>query len=282
MKFIRVVGWDADRVAYNDISTSICSRASKLDPKPYVDKFINARWFSNNDVKRWEDYRQRRLESVADTADMLTDFLYQLKKGDKSVITKEQTIEGKQSLLAGLSIAEIEEISNNVIIDPGYTTGFQYCVSSFEHNGFYQTMFSDGLGPFINRQIERLRLDAGGGIPPMLSYNGQEFEYTPSAPKEAKLTGRISKFNKTDAFFRHLKEKGFELNEVAVIDDSGSNVETLHVPVKNGGGVALGFNVTDAHRPNFQKYGIPILKGKDLVPFAEIVADPRKINLYCE
>ncbi len=56
------------------------------------------------------------------------------------------------------------------------------------------------------------------------------------------------------------------------------------MPVRDAGGLAVGFNVTDAHRQAFREASIPIIKGKDLTPFIEIVRDPREavISRYCE
>ena len=59
MTRIKVVGWDADRVLYPGLSTSICAKSSELDPSPFVEEFIQKGWFSPNDVERWvQEYNE--------------------------------------------------------------------------------------------------------------------------------------------------------------------------------------------------------------------------------
>ena len=287
--YIKLINWDADRVMYNGLSTSICAEKSPLRVTPYLQDFIeNKKWFTYDDVLRWVEEKGKDsnipIRNVGDLAECLTDFLYSMKKPgiDESIITKEQTKEGKQALLKGLSIAQIEEISEGI----EYTQGFLEAVKAFKEDGIIQVLYSDGLGPHISYQIDKLGFDAGSGVPPIVELDGYEHQYDHSFPPEAKLTGKIVDFDKIERFhnFREAYYGGIPVEKVAVIDDSGSNVEKLHVPIRDAGGLALGFNVTDAHRPKFQKNSIPIIKGNSLEPFIEIVRDPREITIarYCE
>jgi hypothetical protein len=173
-----------------------------------------------------------------------------------------------------------------------------YCVANFKRNGTFQTLFSDGLAPHIDYQLGKLGIIIGDGIPPLIEIPTTDIDDTDDSilianyatyrdhagevPTDAKLTGRIGKFNKIEKFFKYLEKVGMPMDRVAIIDDSGVNVEKLHRPVQEAGGIAIGFNVTDNHRPDFQKASIPIIKGTDLSPFYEIVRDPSKINQYCE
>jgi hypothetical protein len=287
-EYIKLINWDADRVMYNGLSTSICAEQSPLPVTLYLKDFIeNKKWFTYDDVVSWGQEKGKDsitpIRSVGDLAECLTDFLYSMKKPgkDESVITKAQTKEGKQALLKGLSIVQIEDISEGI----EYTPGLVEAVKAFKDDEIIQLLFSDGLGPHITYQIGKLGLDAGSGVPPIVEYNGKEFQYDISSHPESKLTGKIADFDKIEKFHDYLNSYlKMPLENVAVIDDSGSNVEKLHVPVRDAGGLALGFNVTDAHRPKFQENSIPIIKGENLEPFIEIVRDPREVMIarYCE
>ena len=80
-----------------------------------------------------------------------------------------------------------------------------------------------------------------------------------------------------------ITRKPFKLpNESRVAVWVGVNIEHLLLPICQAGGIALGYNPTEVHRPIFRKYSIPILKGLDLRAFAEIIADRKKITEYCE
>lgn len=287
MRNIALVGWDADRVMYDGLSTSICAEQSPLDPMPYIDDFVERRgWFTYDDVTKWAESVGRDTETpiktVGDLANCLTAFLYSMNKpgSDESVITKSQTIKGKQAILRGLSIAQIVEISDGI----EYTDGLGEAVETFRADGRIQTLFSDGLGPHVTHQIKKLGLDDGKGVPPVIGYGNGKTVYAPYTPADAVLTGDIVEMDKIAEFRGYLECHGIPLEEVAVIDDSGSNVAKLHVPVRDAGGVAVGFNVTDAHRPTFDQNSIPVIKGDSLIPFIEIVRNPTEATLaqYCD
>ncbi len=283
---IRLVGWDADRVMYNDLITSICAKNSPLDPQPYVQEFIENGWFSYDDVKRWADYKgldpENPIQNVGNLADCLTDFLYNMKKegSHDSVLTKPQTIASKQAILKGLTIADIEKISEGI----EYTDGLVDAVNGFKEDGRIQSLYSDGLGPHVTYQIRKLGLDEGKGIPPIVSHGGREFLYLPGVAPNATLTGKIGKMDKAIEFMDYAKGYKIPMENIAIIDDSGSNIANLHKPVRDGGGIALGFNVTEAHKSKFHEASIPILKGDNLEPFIEIVRDPREVTIakYCD
>lgn len=282
---IYAVGWDADRVLYRGLITSICAEQSVLDPGRYFDGFVDKGWFTHDDAKRWADeYNEgREIEAVGDLARMLTDFLYSMRKGDDSVITKKQTIEGKQLILGGLTMRDIRRISDSV----EYSNGAEYAVSALSREGVHQTLFSDGLGPHITHQVSRLGMKKGKGVPPVIRLpDGSDVEYRDEHLEidDAQLTGRVVPFDKAAEFFDYLAGRKYDMRNVAVIDDSGSNVKGLLRPVLEKGGIAIGYMPTDAHRPMFNEAGIPILKGDDLQGFYDIVMDPREsvIARNCE
>jgi hypothetical protein len=286
---IYVIGWDADLVMYPGLSTSICAEKSPLDPQIYLDDFFKKNWFTKDDVGKWaQTYNEgKSIQTVGDLARCLTDFLYKMKKGEVSVITKEQTIEGKQAILKGLTMKQIREISDSI----EYTPGLEEAVRAFKKDGLYQTLFSDGLGPHITHQRRKLGLDAGMGIPAIITINGGEEHYNDLhlSMDDASLTGKVLTFYKATGFFSHIdslrQNQKFPLENVAVIDDSGANVEILLLPVQKAGGIAIGFNPTEAHKPMFKKHSIPVLeqKERDLGPFIEIVQNPTEatIGKYC-
>ena len=114
--------------------------------------------------------------------------------------------------------------------------------------------------------------------------NGEEvwFELSMIGRDDVKLTGKVGKFKKADAFLKHIKEKGYDLSQVAIIDDSGSNAKTMG-KVQDAGGIAVAFRPTAKHRKTFNEAGIPILRGEKLEPFVDIVLFyPEKIGEYCE
>ncbi|MBI2085236.1 MAG: hypothetical protein HYT71_01850 [Candidatus Aenigmarchaeota archaeon] len=267
MKKISLVGWDADRVIYDDLFTSVCAMQSKSDPMPYVEKFIRDGWFSLEDVENWCAIKKIKIKTIEHLAQMLTEFYSISTKNGTSIINHEQVIEAKHSLLRGFTIEQIEQISSKMV----YTKGFVECANIFKDNGIKQTMFSDGPNPHVLFQIKKLGFQSGGGVNHIVEYDGKEVEYDSNTPKHAKLTGKIVPFDKAEAFFKYVSSQGCSLSEVAVIDDSAGNVESLLLPVHNAGGLAVGFNVTERHKPVFRKFGIPVIKGNDLSTFKEIV-----------
>ena len=232
----------------------------------------------------WKDgFKNTMRENISDVANMLTDFLYKITKDGKSIITKQQTIEGKQYLLKGLTMEDIIRISSSI----EYSPGAEEAIQGFREHGLVQTLYSDGLGPHITYQKRKLGMNSGKGVPPVIELpDGTETDYQDSHLDipDAKLTGRVLPFKKAEEFFAYLESLGIPLSQVAVIDDSGANIETLLKPVQESGGIAIGYNPTDAHREKFYNHSIPVLKGLDLRSFAEIVLDPREsvIGKYCE
>ena len=300
MERIYVVGWDHDKVAIPDLTTSVLARASPLQADPYLKEFVEERkWFTYSDVDNWEQRTSRKVrgQKVGALADMLTDFLYKDRKADgNSVITKQQTIEGKQYLLRGLSVNQVREIIGGV----PFTDGLRKTVMEFRTEdvrrtrrnevGLKQTLYSDGLGLAVDFQVVRLELDAGGGVPAILEPPREEAD---AALKKAAngdfsdmvLSGSVEPFEKWKAFSDYVNGLGLDMASVAVIDDSGTNVQQMK-KVQEAGGIAVAFNPTDPHRNDFEKAGIPILKGVSLEPFAEIVlADSSNreavIGRYC-
>lgn len=276
MPKILVAGWDHDKVMVPDFGTSYLALGSKLDPNQYLERFKKEGLFTQEDADRWIR-ENREIRSVKDIADCLSDFMYSYK-----ILDREQLVYTKNTVLAGLSIRNIKEICSSI----PYSEGFSEAFDMFRMNKILQTLFSDTNGIIIDYHIRKLGFAAGKGVPPLIEVDGREVVYSPAYfdVESAKLTGKMERFDKSKAFFDYLKEKNHPLNVVAVIDDSGANVESLLLPVKQAGGIAVGYNPTDAHRPTFQKYSVPILKGRHLRAFAEIVLDPREstIGRYCE
>jgi hypothetical protein len=276
------VDWDVDNVWYKGISTTHCAEKSPLNPEPFIDSFIEKGWFTREDVEKWSaEYNSGNpIVSIGNLAMCLTDFLYKIRKGESSLITKEQTIEGKQSLLRGLTIKDIKRIAEST----KYNEGLEETVSRFKKDGVYQAALSDGLGPFVMYHMNKLGMDHKGFVPAVMEIGGKELpfeEYMLDMEEDAKLTGKVLKFDKGKAFFDHANEKGYPLSVVAAIDDSGANVEKILLKIQEGGGIAIGYNPSEEHRKTFQKYSVPILKGNDLRLFGEIVRDPKKLGQYC-
>ncbi|HLD49107.1 MAG TPA: hypothetical protein VJB11_01985 [archaeon] len=280
MKPIGLINWDVDNVWYKGISTSHCAEKSMADPRSYLDGFVEKKWFSYDDVKNWQDSYNggKEIITIKELAQCLTDFLYKMKKDDSSIITKEQTIEGKQSLLKGMTIKEVRKMADSI----PYTDGLFDAVRIFKENSLYQVAFSDGLWPFVCYKTKQLGMRYSEGVPTIIEENGTEkkFKKYMVNNNEIKLTGKVGKFSKFDAFKNHMKGR-YSLCEAVLIDDSSANAKSMKEVMENGG-LAVAFNPTDAHRKEFNSLSIPILKGNDLRPFIEIVKFPSEIGKYCE
>lgn len=100
------------------------------------------------------------------------------------------------------------------------------------------------------------------------------------ADDDAVLTGASRNFKKSAAIFDYIGNRNYQLSGTAAIDDYGSNIKTLQ-RIRDGGGIAIGFSPTKSHMPAFEAAKIPVLRGEDLRPFAEIVFDRRKVKRYC-
>ncbi|MEM7815545.1 MAG: hypothetical protein QXN71_00310 [Candidatus Aenigmatarchaeota archaeon] len=278
---IAVVNWDVDNVWYKGISTTYCAEKSTLDPKPFIYDFIKKGWFTEEDIRKWDaKYNDNKgIKTVGSLSKCLTDFFYKMKKNEKPVITRDQIIEGKQSLLRGMTIKDIIEIADSV----DFSDGLVETIEDFRKRKIYQTAFSDGLGPFVCYLMKKNKMDYKGFVPAIMEIGGEEkpFEEHMLDIKDAKLTGKTLKFDKASSFFKHIEKKGHPLNVIAAIDDSGANVETLLLPIQEGGGIAVGYNPTEEHKKIFYKFSIPVLKGTDLRLFGEIVRNPGKIKDYC-
>ena len=287
MKKIRAIGWDVDNVWYKGISTSHAADSSRLDPDPYVSSFLNYGWFSRQDIQRWADAEgkdpKEPIRTVADVAQMLTDFYYKIKKegSEESLITREQIVQGKQALLKGMSLGEIKGIAHGI----PKTNGLYKAIKTFDDTGLYQVAFSDGLFPFIAYLAGYMGVDHYDGVPCYVMIDNEKklFEPIMLGRDDVSLVGEVEKFSKANAMFAHLKSKGYDLKDIAVIDDSGSNVQTLLRPVHEAGGIAIGFNPTKTHLGKFKEAGIPVLvqEERSLEPFIEIVKNPEAIEKYC-
>ncbi|MBI4895736.1 MAG: hypothetical protein HY831_04560 [Candidatus Aenigmarchaeota archaeon] len=288
-----VVNFDMDQVCYKGISTSHVADRSIADATHHLRELVeNRRWFAYDDFKRWNDDYNKGQElsyqqdtpvvSVPILARCLTDFLYKMKKDgfDESVITKEQTIQGKQMILGGISMGEIRSIAYEV----PWTEGLLDAVNLFRHHGLKLYGSSDGLGPFVCHQMQKLGFDDKGYVPALIDIDGDRrwFQEHMLGIGDATLTGDVGKYNKAQEFFRKMEEQGIPLDRVAAIDDSGANVESLLLPIQQAGGLAVGYNPTDAHRPTFEKNSTPILRGTDLRTFSEVVLDRGTLVRNCE
>jgi len=283
-----IVVWDIDKVWYPDISTTYCARGSTADHKPYLKDFVeNKGWFTYDHVHQWEEATGRPINSIGALADMLTDFLYKMKStvyaGVSDQDAKTRTIEGKQALLKGLTIGDVKRIADAV----PYTDGLKEAIDGIYKSGIGQIGFSDGLGPFVAYHMRKQGVDVGGVVPAAVETAvGTEGWFDISTRylldhDQTKLLGKTGPFKKSDAIFTHLSKNGYEPHQVTAIDDSGANVGTL-AKIRDNGGIAIGFKPTKDHMPQFEAAKIPVMKGTDLRPFAELVTDPRKVREYCE
>ncbi len=287
MNPIDVVVWDIDRVWYPDISTTYVARCSKADHRPYLDDFVSRGWFNYAHVAQWERLTGRAVSSVGTVADMLTDFLYKpelrttVYEGVPDQDAKNRTIVGKQALLNGMTFGEVFEIANRV----QNTEGLLDAIGIMDHVHVNHVGFSDGLGPFVAYKMHHLSVEAGGIVPALVRMEDDQEVYFDRSNlnllnnPEIVLLGRTGDFKKGDAIFRYLDQHGWSLDRAAAIDDSAANIGTL-TRIRDGGGIAVGFNVNDIKK--FQEAKIPVIKGSSVYPLAEIVTDRAKVNEFCE
>ncbi|MBN2101672.1 MAG: hypothetical protein JW716_02255 [Candidatus Aenigmarchaeota archaeon] len=284
MSNIVLVGWDFDKVAHDSYTTSILAEYNKADPAEHVSYLKQRGIFTDTDVSRWQqDFGGREIKTISDLAAFMTAGLYEMKKpgSDDPLISKENVKAGKQYILRGATIDDAKRASEGI----RYINGFEAATEAFRKAGLSQSLFSDGMGPMIDHQRIKHRMTAGGGVPPILDIGGVKTTYSVihlNSPT-AVLTGETEKYNKIQNFFNYLIRAKTPLSQVAVIDDSGENVEHLLKPVMEAGGIAIGFNPTKAHTGQFVKAGIPILvqEEKSLEPFIDIVQDRRTIGRHC-
>jgi hypothetical protein len=283
---IRAVCWDVDKVWYPGISTSYLAEKSDLDPGPLLEGFLSQGWFGPADVDSWAITRRGGakdpIKSAKDLADLLTDFHYEMRRqdSDRPIIAMKQLREGKQAILRGLTMKQVKEVADSI----QYSPGLLEAIEAFRQSRLYQVAFSDAPAPFIIYHVKRMDLDYGEAAPTIVKLDDEErlFENWMLERDDIRLAGKAAEFDKTKKLLTHLREQGYSLSDVAIIDDSGINIEPLLLPIHQAGGIALGYNPTEAHRPIFRKYAIPVLKSQDLRAFAESVAERNKINEYCE
>ena len=283
---ISAVCWDVDKVWYQGIATSYLAEKSNLAPGPLLESFLSQGWFSPADVDSWAaTYRRGAkdpIRSAKDLADLLTDFHYKMTEhgSDRPIIMMKQLRQGKQAILRGLTMKQIKEVAQSV----EYSPGLLEAIEAFKRSSLYQVAFSDGPAPFMIYHMRRLGVDYGEAAPTMVKLDDEErlFEDWMLQRDDIRLAGKSGEFDKARKLLTHLKEQGYSLSDVAIIDDSAVNIEPLLLPIYQAGGIALGYNPTEAHKPIFRKYSIPILKGQDLKAFAQIVTDRNKVNEYCE
>jgi len=284
MRRIKAIGWDVDNVWYGGTSSSYCANSSKSDPSPHIERFVGEGLFTHDDIDDWGRYSGKGedpIESVGDLARCLTDFFYVLKRPEGNpVLTKKQVIKGKQSLLRGLTMTDVRGTADAVQL----TTGFREAVHEFNENKVYQSAFSDGFGPFILYMAKKEGIEYCVAAPVLVTCDGEEvlFDSSMLDIDAIVFTGKVGEFDKGEAFFEHIEEKGYHLENVAVIDDSSANIETLK-KVRDLGGISIAFDPNEGHEKEFREVGIPILKERDLRLFMEIVLDPArsKIGRYC-
>ena len=283
---ISAVCWDVDKVWYPGYSTNFLAEKSNSDPGPLLQDFLSQGWFTLSDVDSWAMARRRGakepIESAKDLAELLTDFHYEMKRedSDEPIINMNQLREGKQAIISGLTMKQVREIADSI----EYSPGLLEAIETVRRSGLYQVAFSDAPAPFIIYHVQRLGVDYGEAAPTMVRAGKQEMLFEPWMLQrdDISLAGAAGEFAKAGRVLTHLRQKGHSLSEVAIIDDSAVNIEPLLLPVFQAGGIALGYNPTEVHKPIFRKYSIPILKGLDLRAFAQIVADRKKITEYCE
>ena len=283
-----IVGWDLDQVGHLSYTTTRLAEKSPVDPTSKLKGYVAKGLLSEAYLTAWETANGPVGTSTKRAADMATDGLYswglsesgtiivpedvaaEKAKGTsvKPALDKGAVVKIKQNLLGGLTFADAKRIA-----ELEFTEGFVDAIDDFRQGGLKQTLYSDGAGMVVDNLVKRFGLNSGGGVPPYVEIEGRRVLYPgyDSTPDSATLIGEVEKFDKTGAFFDYLKREGIDLDQVAVIDDSGANVPTLLKPVKDAGGLAVGFNVSKAYRPDFEKAGLEIVEGKSLEPFKELV-----------
>lgn len=284
---VKNIVWDVDRVWYPGISTSYCAEGREGSPRERLNEYMREGLFSANDMLLWASVYGKGadpMESYGNAAAMLTDFLYRMRVKGEPVFTKDKTIKAKQGLLAGTSLAEVREIADSV--RELYTAGLLEALGEFKKKDLAQTALSDGLGPFILYHCVWNCIDNPGVVPAVVNVEGEEHvlreidDVLLTRKRDSTfLTGRTMAYSKSADLQSRF---GHDLGTVAIIDDSGANVESMLVPVRDAGGIAVGFRPTDAHRAVFAEHGIPILKGQDLRAFMEVAMDPSKLREYAE
>ena len=283
---ISAICWDVDKIWYQGHSIDFLAEKSNVDPGPLLQCFLSEGWFDLADVEKWSVVRRKGarwpIESAKDLSDLLRDFHFEMttEGSDRPIITMNQLRAGEQAIIRGLTMAQIREAADSI----EYSPGLLEAVATFRRRGLYQAAFSDAPAPFIIYYVKRLGLDYGEAAPTMVQVSNEEmlFEAWMLQRDDVRLASGTGDFDKATPLLGHLKERGHALSGVAIIDDSAVNIERLLLPILQAGGIAIGYNPTEAHRPIFRKYSIPILKGLDLRAFAEIVIDRGKIREYCE
>ena len=205
---------------------------------------------------------------------MYTDFFKSLKKDSgESLFSKAETIERKQGLLKGITLGEIYNIAKGVEL----TEGLKDTITEFDLMKIQQAAFSDGLAPFVNY------FTINKGMLAFVTPTRIEIEEYGRTREEMfndamiymnhdyRLTGKTLPFDKADEFGKYIKNGGIGLNEVAAIDDSAANISRILLPVKQAGGLAVGFCPTDVDRPKFEQAEIPIITERNLLTFVYTV-----------
>jgi hypothetical protein len=289
----QLVIWDVDKVWYPDLGTTYASMGNDADGRKFVEEGIEKGWYTQANTDAWQAYRASRgkssdLSSVYNVATMYTDFFKTPSStGEgKTIFTKSETIQRKQALLKGLTMKDVREIADRYVL-PNLTPGLKEAIAKFRNMGLHQAAISDGLAPLIYYVTSRpeSKMDFAWATPAIVDVDGREEEFQRywSDRDNVVLLGKTPEGSNKNP--RALMKAGeYGVNKTAAIDDSAANIDGQLKPIQEKGGISLGFYPLKQDYEKFEAAGIPILNrdSPNLLPFIEIVKDPRKINELCE
>jgi hypothetical protein len=293
MVVTKLVIWDVDKVWYPDLGTTYASMGSRGDGRKFVEEGLANNWYTQENIDAWQAYRtvqgkNNDLGSIHNVATMYTDFFKTPEStGEgKTIFTKTETIQRKQALLKGLTMADVRAVADGYVL-PNLTPGLKEAVAEFRAMGLHQAAISDGLAPLIYYVTSQptTRMDYAWATPAFVDVNGrrEEFQRHWISRNDVVLLGETPEnSSKNPRALMRAGEYGFD--KTAAIDDSAANINGQLKPIQDRGGMAVGFYPLKHDYEKFEAAGIPILNGgsPDLRPFIEIVKDPRKINEYCQ
>jgi len=263
--------WNLDDVAYKDRATTIMAAASGFKPDYFIEKFTDecGKRGALFDIKsdrfvkclmEWQEDNQP-INSVKALGSALTDFRHKYK-----LFTSKHTKYTKNAILEGISMSDVNEVMSSVPLDDG----FERAAEGLHDIGIKQFIFSNASYPVVIYFKERYDMDYGEGLPVMVICDDKEKEYIPDmhGRSDTTFTG-VADYNwdKLEHFVEYMEDQDIPLNRVAAIDDDHAKI--LRV-VDNDGGFAVGYNVKEEDKHNYDGTDIHIIEGESalaLLPY---------------